>query len=417
MTHARRAALIICGVLLVPVFYASAAFGPNLVQNGNLETASSNASIPEGWNTDKWGTITATFLYPVAGNGSAKAAKVQVTSRRSGDAKWFFNHIPVEAGKVYQYSDDYSSNKATNVTIEYKLQNGSMSYVWLASVPSSGNVWKTFTKQFTAPSNAVSFTVLHTLGAVGTLTIDTVLVQKEGDDNPPPPPPPPPPPGDVFSEGMVTLSFDDSWLSQYTTALPIIEAAGIKATFYLTTEPIQKLWSGFMTTAQVKDLVVRGHEIGGHTVTHNNLTNLSSSKVTQELVNSKNYLQNLTGVSVTTLAYPYGAYSNTVKNAAKNAGYTTARSVEEDTLNLPTTDKLVLKGLIPELNTPMSQVKAAIDEAKAKKQWLIIGLHEINNSGDQYSNTPAQLQEIVNYITSAGVKTVTVKEGTALMAE
>ena len=457
MTHARRAALIVLGALMVPVFYASAALGPNLVTNGNLETASSNASIPEGWSTDKWGTITATFSYPVAGRDGSKAAKVQVTSRRSGDAKWFFNHIPVEAGKVYQYSGDYSSNKVTNVTIEYKLQSGSMNYVWLASVPSSGNVWKTFTKQFTAPSNAVSFTVLHTLGAVGTLTIDNVLVQKEGDDNPPPPPPPPPPTdvcpnvpgdqtttpcadqtcvnqggtwngtscvmpppppqlGDVFSEGMVTLSFDDSWLSQYTTALPIVEAAGIKATFYLTTEPIQKFWSGFMTTAQVKDLVVRGHEIGGHTVTHNNLTNLSSSKVTQELVNSKNYLQNLTGASVTALAYPYGAYSNTVKNAAKNAGYTTARSVEEDTLNLPTTDKLVLKGLIPELNTPMSQVKAAIDEAKAKKQWLIIGLHEINNSGDQYSNTPAQLQEIVNYITSTGIKTVTIKEGTIFMA-
>lgn len=606
--------MVALGALFIPVFYTFAALGPNLVQNGNLETASSNASIPEGWSTDKWGTITASFSYPVAGNGSAKAAKVQVTSRSSGDAKWYFNHMPVKAGEVYQFSDEYSSNKATSISVEYKLQNGSFSYAWLGSPASSNNTWKAFTKQFTVPANAVSMSVLHSIASVGVLTVDTISLQKAGvGDLPPPPPtdtcpnvpgtqtstpcadatcvnqggtwngsscdmptpppttsnlitngnldagtggvpqawvkgnwgtitpvftypvagksgnaaklqvtsytsgdakwihsnvtvesgktytytddyisdkatnitaefklsngsssyvwlgnapaasswgtftkqftvpseavsvsvmhilasvgtltidnailkkddgtttpPPPPPSGTAFSEGMVTISFDDSWLSQYTNALPILETAGIKGTFYLTTEPIQFLWDGFMTTVQVKDLVARGHDIGGHTVTHSNLAQLSSTKLNQELVNSKNYLQNLTGTTITALAYPYGAYNSAVKTAAKNAGYSTARSVEEDTLNLPATDKFVLKSLIPELNTQMSQIKTAIDEAKSKKQWLIIGFHEINNSGDQYSNTPAQLQETVNYIRSTGIKTVTVKQGAALLAQ
>jgi peptidoglycan/xylan/chitin deacetylase (PgdA/CDA1 family)/uncharacterized protein YfiM (DUF2279 family) len=187
MNDARRAVFAVSIALLAPIFYASAAFGPTIVENGNLETASSNPSIPQGWSTNKWGTITASFSYPVAGNGSAKAAKVQVTSRRSGDAKWFFAHVPVEGGKTYLFTTDYASNKATNITIEYKLTNGSLKYVWLDTLPSSGNVWKTYTKQFTAPTNAVSMTVLHTLGAVGVLTIDNVSVQKEGASDPPPP--------------------------------------------------------------------------------------------------------------------------------------------------------------------------------------------------------------------------------------
>ncbi|MBP9710748.1 MAG: polysaccharide deacetylase family protein [Candidatus Pacebacteria bacterium] len=185
MSYTRRAALVVLGALLVPVFYTFAAFGPNIVQNGNLETASSNASIPQGWGTDKWGTITVTFSYPVAGNTSAKAAKVQVTKRSSGDAKWYFNHMPVTPGEVYLFSDDYSSNKASSVSVEYKLQDGSYSYVWLGNPATTNDTWKTFSKQFTVPANAVSMSVLHSLSSVGTLTIDNVSVQKDGVVTPP----------------------------------------------------------------------------------------------------------------------------------------------------------------------------------------------------------------------------------------
>ena len=190
MTHTRRTALIVLAAFAGPVFCTLTAFGANLVSNGDLETASSNASIPSGWSTNKWGSITAQFSYPVAGNGSARAAKVQVTKRSSGDAKWVFSHIPVEAGKVYEYSDDYSSNKVSQVTVEYLLQNGSFDYVWLGSAPSTGGAWQKFTQQFTAPANAVSMCVIHSLEAVGTLTIDNVAVLKAGDTEPPPPPPP-----------------------------------------------------------------------------------------------------------------------------------------------------------------------------------------------------------------------------------
>lgn len=39
----------------------------------------------------------------------------------------------------------------------------------------------------------------------------------------------------TFDEGMATLTFDDGWLSQYSTALPIIDAANFKGSFYIIT--------------------------------------------------------------------------------------------------------------------------------------------------------------------------------------
>src|SRR5262249_14680478 len=81
---------------------------------------------------------------------------------------------------------------------------------------------------------------------------------------------PPPPSSTQFSQGMVTLSFDDAWASQYTNALPILRSSGLPATFYLISTAIQnnaKL-PDRMTPAMATTIANDGHEIGGHTITH-----------------------------------------------------------------------------------------------------------------------------------------------------
>ena len=195
-----------------------------------------------------------------------------------------------------------------------------------------------------------------------------------------------------------------------------METAGIKGTFYITTEPLIEHWDDFMTPNQVKTIAQKGHEIGGHTVTHPHLPELSETSINYEIINSKNYLENLVGTKVTALAYPYGEFNTTIKNLTKDAGYTTARGVDEETLNTATTDKYDLKSSCIEKSTPFSVIKQAIDNAKSKKQWYILCIHEIKTNGDEYSMTPTQFQQIVDYIKSAGINTVTVKEGSSLLS-
>lgn len=255
-----------------------------------------------------------------------------------------------------------------------------------------------------APILTTTYTLTVT-NPVGSVTATATVIVNQ----------PPPPPSAVW-DAMVTLSFDDSWISQYTVALPIMQTAGIKGTFYMTTEPIIEGWDDFMTVAQVKDIATKGHEIAGHTITHPNLTQLSQVDVLREIVDSKSYLEGMTGKTVTTLAYPYGEFNSTTKTLAKSAGYLTARGVDEDSLNIATTDKFNLHSSCIEKNTPFATIKQAIDDAKSKKQWYIICIHEVKNGGDQYSITPAQFQQIVDYIKLSGIKTVTVKEGSSLMA-
>jgi peptidoglycan/xylan/chitin deacetylase (PgdA/CDA1 family) len=46
----------------------------------------------------------------------------------------------------------------------------------------------------------------------------------------------PPPPSEAFSRGLVSFSFDDGWITQYADALPILNAAGLKGTFYIVSQ-------------------------------------------------------------------------------------------------------------------------------------------------------------------------------------
>ncbi|MFM7666829.1 MAG: polysaccharide deacetylase family protein [Bacteroidota bacterium] len=58
--------------------------------------------------------------------------------------------------------------------------------------------------------------------------------------------------------------------------------------------------------------------IGSHSFYHNNLDNISHSDAKKELIDSKNYLENLTQQSITELAYPDGAYSDELTHWANN---------------------------------------------------------------------------------------------------
>ena len=218
----------------------------------------------------------------------------------------------------------------------------------------------------------------------------------------------------VRYEGMVSISFDDSYRNQHVKALPILEAAGMKGTFYLSTKPIQKGYRAYMTPAQVKDLARKGHEVAGHTVSHANLAKLGRARIEREVGNSKAYLEKLIGVPVTGFAYPYGAISRTAKVALKKAGYTHARGVDFEELNTPATDRYALKSQCVDKSDSLASIQKRIDTAKAEGKWYILCFHRVQaRGGGRYAVTPAFFQKIVDYIKATGIKVVTVKSGLA----
>ncbi len=143
----------------------------NLILNNSFETPSANPSIPENWLKGGSGLNTRIFTYPAEGFDSTKAARIDVKSYSSGDAKWVFNNVAVTPGKQYKFKDIFRSDVATTVTAQYKRANGSVYYKWLGnSIPSL--VWSTFEGNFTVPSDVVSVTVFHLINKNGFLEVD-----------------------------------------------------------------------------------------------------------------------------------------------------------------------------------------------------------------------------------------------------
>lgn len=95
-----------------------------------------------------------------------------------------------------------------------------------------------------------------------------------------------------FSEGMVTFSFDDGFQSIYDKAIPILDAAGIKSTQAIITNALDDT-PLYMTSQQVLELFLNGHEIASHTKSHASLISLSAPDAISEIVDSKNTLANI----------------------------------------------------------------------------------------------------------------------------
>lgn len=391
-------------ILSITLFGQSTfAAGPNLIQNPSLENAS--GTTPSQWSKVSWGNVIPTFSYPVVGH-TGNGAQITLPSNTTGDARWSHNPITVEPNAVYEFSGWYKSNVATDVDIKYISSDGTVSWGWIASLPSSGNIWKQVNANITIPANISKIVVFNLISKQGTLVIDDYSLAKK----------------DTiigFTEGMVTFSFDDAWASQYTNALPIIQNAGIKGTYYILTQPVIGGWSEYMTSTQVKDISIKNHEIGGHTVTHTDLTTLSNIIIDEEIIDSKTYLKNLTGKTINTLAYPYGSFNTTVKNRTTNAGYTNARSAGttiEYGFNNATQNKFEIKSFSPTTAVSLNNIKAAIDQAKTNKQWFVFSFHQIESgTTGEYITSVDDFKAIVDYVKSSGIKTVTMQEGASLL--
>ncbi len=394
----------IVGVVFIGGFQFVKAVGANLVLNPGFETVAID-STPEHWTAGGYGTNDRAITYETLPD-LTKVGKVVITTYSDGDAKWVFDSVPVEAGALYRFSDRYASTATTYLFAEYTFSDASIHYEQIASVPSSLGVWTDGVQDFTPPAGTTSVTVFHMIASVGELsTDDYVLSQLRSASQ------------NQFAQGIVSITFDDGWTNQYTTAAPILAAANMSAVYYIISNTVDPNEFGYMTTAQILDLQTNGNEIGGHTIHHCNLTLLPETAGCaftpapgatpfDEIVGSKNALESL-GATITTFAYPNGGYNDAIKTIITGNGFSGARSIDAG-FNTRYSDTTALKAQIIDTNVPLETIKGWVDTAASNKSWLILTFHQVADLATLQQNndvggiTPEDFQTIVSYI--AGVR-------------
>lgn len=181
------------------------------------------------------------------------------------------------------------------------------------------------------------------------------------------------------SKPVVCLTFDDGYVDNFELAAPVLEARGLRGTFYVTAGAVQAqehLWydraasvwellgraKGFetrqswiewlkavsndqrasiigtletqvdqspspcslMTSDQVRRLAERGHEIGSHTLWHPILTTMAADERKNEIEGARKLLQEWTNREVEGFCYPNGSFDADVVRQLREAGHSYA---------------------------------------------------------------------------------------------
>jgi peptidoglycan/xylan/chitin deacetylase (PgdA/CDA1 family) len=117
--------------------------------------------------------------------------------------------------------------------------------------------------------------------------------------------------------GELAISFDDGYLDNYEFAAPVLEAAGLPATFFVATDFIGSrhvpAWDRgcarpprWMDWDHVRSLRDRGFAIGAHTRSHAHLGELAGDEARDEIEGCRRELAERIGKPPDLFAYPYG---------------------------------------------------------------------------------------------------------------
>lgn len=128
---------------------------------------------------------------------------------------------------------------------------------------------------------------------------------------------------------IITTSWDDGHALNLKL-LELLNKYNLKATFYIQAKYIEE------QTGQDEILkIAQTQEIGAHTFSHSNLTQLKPEQVKQEINLSKKKLEDLLARPAKMFAYPFGAFNPNIKQAVKQAGFLGSRTVQNFIFNQP----------------------------------------------------------------------------------
>jgi len=162
---------------------------------------------------------------------------------------------------------------------------------------------------------------------------------------------------DALEQKSVVITFDDGYRDNLTNALPVLEKYNFKATIFVIINRFDNDWSLHRKTKNadivnkieklsdedIKTLLKSGLiEIGAHTLNHKNFSKISQKEKKEEIVKSKEILEQKFNIECKTFSYPFGIYEKGDEKLVKDAGFTGAVTTEVRRADLNKDDLFLL---------------------------------------------------------------------------
>jgi len=221
----------------------------------------------------------------------------------------------------------------------------------------------------------------------------------------------------------LSLSFDDARPSQLDQGLPVLDAHGVKATFYVSPANMERRVDDWKAAA------ANGHEIANHTLTHpcsgnfrfaqnNALEDYTIEQIEADILGGTEAIERMIGVTPTTFAYPCGqkfvgrgeGVVSYVPLVAKH--FIAGRGAFDESHNDPRScDLAQLFGMAMD-DEPFARLKALLDHAvEDDGGWLVLFGHDVGPQGARQVTRTDALDELCRYATdpATGIWTDTVE--------
>ena len=216
------------------------------------------------------------------------------------------------------------------------------------------------------------------------------------------------------SPPLVSITFDDGKISQYTNAYPLMKQRGVTGTFYVISDLIRDIsgHSSYMSFSELQTLQSNENEIASHSATHPYFPSLTEEKIQQECEQSKSTLESH-GLQISNFAYPYGGRDERT-NSIVDDYYVSARSAyDHPNIMDVNTNQFCLTALGGETgdNNALSRLKISVDNLQ-EGDWLVVFFHNILPDVNTQSGTISSqdFETFLDYLILKGVTTKTVNE-------
>ncbi|MEU4240761.1 polysaccharide deacetylase family protein [Actinoplanes sp. NPDC026619] len=215
---------------------------------------------------------------------------------------------------------------------------------------------------------------------------------------------------------QVTFTFDDGVADQLQ-GKQLLEKYGMTGTFYINSALIGL--PGYMTRTDLDALKAAGHEIGGHTATHQNLPTLSAAEQNRQICLDRNTLLSW-GYAVTSFAYPFVEFDATTKSIVQSCGYNSARVAGDlrspfscadcpAAETVPPADRWAIRTPDDiESNWTLANLKSVVTRAETGGGWVPLNLHHLcaGSGCPAESIAPAVLDQFLAWLQPRSAPTI-----------
>jgi peptidoglycan/xylan/chitin deacetylase (PgdA/CDA1 family) len=116
-----------------------------------------------------------------------------------------------------------------------------------------------------------------------------------------------------------SITFDDGRASDYEHGFPVLRELGVRATFFVVPTLVET--PGYVTWAQLREMVAGGMEVGSHSLTHPFVDQLDDAELRHEFGESKRLIEERLGLAVRTASLPRGWAPSRIEPILRDLGY------------------------------------------------------------------------------------------------